>query len=1441
MTFIRRVTNKIILSINKPIKKEQNMKRFGSIFLLAFLLSFTFNYGQVIDRAITQSTDDAEESSVDGTISLGSVDMDLGTMRVGLRYNNITIPQGATITNAYLQFTANKNGSGNVSLRVRGNDVDNAVTFSSVNGDVFTNRARTTANVIWTPGNWSIGNSGQAQRTPDISSVVQEVIDRGGWQSGNSLALLITSTIGYDGNERSGDAFSGNPAQLHVEYTQVETIERTITQSTDDAEESSVDGTISLGSVDMDLGTMRVGLRYNNITIPQGATITNAYLQFTANKNGSGNVSLRVRGNDVDNAVTFSSVNGDVFTNRARTTANVIWTPGNWSIGNSGQAQRTPDISSVVQEVIDRGGWQSGNSLALLITSTIGYDGNERSGDAFSGNPAQLHIEYENGTTPQFTLSTNTNGDGSITLSPTGGTYDDGTVVTVTANPDNGQQFDGWSGDLNGTTNPTTITMSSNRSITATFSIETTTITSLLASGSDDAEEHADGFVEIPSPDMDLATKIVGLRFGNITIPQGATITNAFIQFTADENETGNVSMRIRGNDVNNATTFTSVNSNISNRVATTASVDWSPGNWTIGNSGTAQRTPDLSSIVQEIVNRGGWTGSHIAFMITSNNGYGGNERAADSHEEGVGAEFHVEYTQGVTTSSGIVSGGDLSLEFENIGNGVELSSIQRNGTELLNTSATENLFTLDVSGSTIGSLGGWNNVNFVNNGGTSLTITLSNPINTPTFPSTLTVTITITMVSGESRWDMSVAGLNNRSLIDAKFPRMNILANGNDHFLVPRASGQVFDNPRNGNIDSDLIYPRGSGATMQFSAYYNDNYGIYFGTHDPSAALKSIRTDARNGGIMYYNGYPAPDKTVNGNDWQMPGYFSLELFDGNWYEASQLYKNWASAEADYWPELTPERETRQAEIGKVGIWAYTNHDDGNNMQTVENYALNFQNYVGVPMGFHWIGWSQDVEGDENFPHYLPPKNDAQQIVSNMIAHDIYPLPYTNGRLWDTTLPDYQANEAFATDDVDNGIQQFNDPDGIERDFAVMCPTQSAWQNTLIDVQHQITNPGANSISANAGYLDQVCHARPRQCMDASHGHPLGGGSYWREGYKEMLVGMHNVTPANVFYTAEGGCDYLNDEMDGLYVIAWKSNGMVPAYTAVYSGRVQIFGNKFGTDSWYDTPRFYSLFAQAFNYGFQPGGVTLGLPSNLNTPERTTSMEYLRELATLRFKLREFMSFGTMLKPLLDVSGRPTITTNWSVRYVNMITISALQQSIWKNKDDDKVLITFANASTTATLNNVTIDIQGSTYGLAGNLSVQRIREGNNDNAVTEPNHFVRTISLAPEEVYCIVLESTLAKKTSEEETKLVYKLDQNYPNPFNPTTVINFTIPNAGNTKVEVFNILGQKVMTLLNENLEVGSHKVEFNASNLTSGIYFYKLQSNNFTSIKKMMLIK
>ncbi|NNG26851.1 MAG: T9SS type A sorting domain-containing protein [Ignavibacteriaceae bacterium] len=85
------------------------------------------------------------------------------------------------------------------------------------------------------------------------------------------------------------------------------------------------------------------------------------------------------------------------------------------------------------------------------------------------------------------------------------------------------------------------------------------------------------------------------------------------------------------------------------------------------------------------------------------------------------------------------------------------------------------------------------------------------------------------------------------------------------------------------------------------------------------------------------------------------------------------------------------------------------------------------------------------------------------------------------------------------------------------------------------------------------------------------------------------------------------------------------------------------------------------------------------------------------------------------------------------------------------------------------------------------------------------------------------------------------FNLDQNYPNPFNPSTVIQYSIPTSSFTQLSVFDVLGNEVAKLVNEEKPEGKYEVEFNAEGLTSGVYFYKLNAGSFVSTKKMLLLK
>ncbi len=102
----------------------------------------------------------------------------------------------------------------------------------------------------------------------------------------------------------------------------------------------------------------------------------------------------------------------------------------------------------------------------------------------------------------------------------------------------------------------------------------------------------------------------------------------------------------------------------------------------------------------------------------------------------------------------------------------------------------------------------------------------------------------------------------------------------------------------------------------------------------------------------------------------------------------------------------------------------------------------------------------------------------------------------------------------------------------------------------------------------------------------------------------------------------------------------------------------------------------------------------------------------------------------------------------------------------------------------------------------------------------------------------------TISSITGIEEkntTPVGHTLHQNYPNPFNPETKISFSLPKSTFVTLEIYNSLGQKVATLINNEMNSGSHKITFNASDLSSDIYYYKMQAGQFQSARKMLLLQ
>jgi len=175
----------------------------------------------VVEVRVSASSDDVEEFP-SGYVHRTSPDLELiydGRLQtVGLRFAGVEIPQGATIVGAYVQFRAGETDSDAASLLIEGQAADDALTFASVSKNV-TSRPRTGASVTWDPAPWTaVGEAGLDQQTAGLVPVIQEIVNRPGWASGNALALIIS---GMDTRKRVAESYEGRPAGaplLHIEY-----------------------------------------------------------------------------------------------------------------------------------------------------------------------------------------------------------------------------------------------------------------------------------------------------------------------------------------------------------------------------------------------------------------------------------------------------------------------------------------------------------------------------------------------------------------------------------------------------------------------------------------------------------------------------------------------------------------------------------------------------------------------------------------------------------------------------------------------------------------------------------------------------------------------------------------------------------------------------------------------------------------------------------------------------------------------------------------------------------------------------------------------------------------------------------------------------------------------------------------------------------------------
>ncbi|MGQ7844107.1 PilC/PilY family type IV pilus protein [Granulosicoccus sp. 3-233] len=368
----------------------------------------------VISSQVQALNDDMEQYIHNGQMTPSGTRLSMGASNgstpqlVSFRFQDLDIPSGATITSAELEFTADVNRYSTAFLSIYGHDVGDAPTIGT-NNNYLSDQPRTSAKVDWWPTGWSSGNTYQS---PDIKTVVQEIIDRGDWCGQQSMAFIVEG-IG----ERAAYAYTTNNASrapvLRVSYdsdsipadkgcTRKSALAQ-INSSADDAYEKVSDSQIVTNDkLKMPLTYGNLGnkvvtrLRFRDLAIPTGATIESASIEFEVDSQRSGSLSLSLQAEDADSAPELSATNGWI-TGRPLVANPVIWNIANSDDWSSNTKVSSPDLSNHVQAVVNRSGWQSENDIAFVV-SYNGSGTNRRQFESYDSEvPAapKLRVEYK--------------------------------------------------------------------------------------------------------------------------------------------------------------------------------------------------------------------------------------------------------------------------------------------------------------------------------------------------------------------------------------------------------------------------------------------------------------------------------------------------------------------------------------------------------------------------------------------------------------------------------------------------------------------------------------------------------------------------------------------------------------------------------------------------------------------------------------------------------------------------------------------------------------------------------------------------------------------------------------------------------------------------------------------------------------------------------------
>lgn len=539
------------------------------------------------------------------------------------------------------------------------------------------------------------------------------------------------------------------------------------------------------------------------------------------------------------------------------------------------------------------------------------------------------------------------------------------------------------------------------------------------------------------------------------------------------------------------------------------------------------------------------------------------------------------------------------------------------------------------------------------------------------------------------ARWHIAIEGLGNTVVEAVHFPRINgVRFQAGEHLAVPVWMGTQTAKARTllaekGNKRMQWDYP-GPLSLQCIAIWAPDGHGIYLAGEDSLALFKSLAVFGDEPGSLGLEVVQYPERGTAAGTGEPRAYAApyevvVGTFTGDWITVAERYRAWAVEQP--WVRDSRVRMGLVPDwILETGLWVWNR---GRSEQVLEPAAY-VQERAGMPVSVFWHWW-HGCAYDTGFPEYFPAREGTeafQEAVAAAERRGIRALVYMNQRLWGMTTRSWteEGAEAYAVKTRDGAVRREIYNIFTKAPCAPMCIATPFWRAKYASLAEEaVCGSGVAGI-----YMDQACLSLP--CYDPEHGHPLGGGTYWLAGFRDLTNDIRRRCAARVPALAGEGCGepwlpYL-DMMLSLQVSEERYTGPdgwdpIPFFHAVYHEYAVFYGNY----SSLSMPPYDELWpaefapkeplalldhkfarqfrleqARALVWGQQPS-VANFLPEHFE--KRPEEAAYALRLARLRRRALRFLLHGRFLRP-------PHIDVPEGVVDMSRLSIYAGQQDALK-------------------------------------------------------------------------------------------------------------------------------------------------------------------------------